>query len=779
MRRWLRHGVAAVLMALCMIPAMAAVSAEEPEDSVKVTELQEVVVKKKRQKYSKKNNPAYDLMTRVRSARHLNDPEKMPRYSYDRYDKLVLGINEWDMKAITSRNQYRFMEDYVDTTKISAFPVMLLSVREKVTHNLISTDPSYRKEIVTARRNAGIDDAFDQQNINTVFDDVLRTVDIYDNDITLLQNRFVSPLSAIAGDYYKYFLNDTVIAPDGKRYIELVFTPRTPESFGFNGRFFIEDGDSTYFIKAVRMRVPRVINLNYIDNIYINQDFERDSIGKRRMVRDEMFLQLQLMPGTPTFYGHRVSSRSGFSYGGHHGYEDFTRSLGSTFVMPDADSRSGEDWGFLRPEPLNPPERNLGSMMARLRRIPVFYWGEQVLKVLVNGYIATGKNSKVDIGPVNTLISYNGIEGVRLRAGGVTTGYLSRHIFGRGYVAYGCRDRKWKYDAELEYSIPAKKLHAREFPVNLLRGRYRYDLDMIGQRYLFTNPDNVFVSLKRHQSKLALYKREAAIDYELELANNFSVKATVAHSIHEATPWLPFVYSDGRAESRYNLAELAVTLRYAPGEKFYQSRSRRVPVNLDAPVFTLSHRFSPRNVAGTTFTLNVTELSVQKRFWFSAFGYADVILKGGKIWSTVQYPELLWPNANLSYTIQPESYSLMNPMEFPIDYYGSLDLTYWMNGLIFNRIPLIKKLKLREVATFKMLMGGLTSKNDPLRNDALYMFPADAGITRLTAKPYMEISAGIDNILTFLRVDYVWRLTYRDTPGISRGGVRVALHFTF
>ena len=594
-----------------------------------------------------------------------------------------------------------------------------------------------------------------------------------------MSNRFVSPLSAIAGDVYKYFLNDTIHAPDGRRYLELVFTPRNPQSFGFNGRMFVEAGDSTYFVKAVRMRVPRVINLNYIDNIYISQDFERDSLGRRHLTSEEMSLELNLVSGTPTFFGKRTSRRRNFSRKPREGFDQFIASLGKDFTVPGADALPADSWSDLRQIPLSPVESSMGSMIQRLRRIPFFYWTEKVLHVLVQGYISTWNPSKVDIGPVNTMISYNAVEGVRLRLGGVTTASLSPHWFGRGYVAYGCRDRKFKYDAEVEYSFRPKQLHAREFPIHLLRGKYKYDIKMIGQKYQFTNPDNVFLSLKRKQSDLALYKREAALDYHLELLNNFSLQATFSHSRYEATPFAPFILADGTSRSHYNLAGLSLTLRYAPGEKFIEGRSMRMPTNMDAPIFMLTHEIAPRGFLGGDFMLNRTEVSIFKRFWLSAFGYIDAILRGGKIWSQVQYPELLWPNVNLSYTIQPEAFSLMNPMEFPLDYYGSLDVTYWMNGLIFNRIPLINKLKIREVVNFKMLMGGLTAKNDPLKQANLYRFPTEAGTQRLSTKPYMEISAGIDNILTILRVDYVWRLSYRDLPGISRGGVRVSLHFNF
>lgn len=747
--------------------------------SGKVTTLDEIVVSRKRHKYSKKNNPAYELMTKIREHKDESNPRNKALYNYDYYDKLVLGLNSTDVEAVSEKSKFRFMKELIDTTYTSPFPVMLLSLREKVGTHLYSSSPRYEKDIIRARRNTGIDEAFNQENINIVLNDVLRNVDIYDNDITLMQNRFVSPIGRLADDFYMYSLNDTITGDDGRQYLELVFTPRTPETFGFIGRMFVDASDSTYFIKSVRMKVPRVINLNYIDNIYINQDFELDSIGNRHIVREEISLELNIIPGTPSFFGHRETVYDNFSYNDRNDMQEYIDRLGTLFVYPEADSKTWDQWQSLRALPLTPQENNLGSAMTRLRNIPLIYWGEQILKVLVNGYIATGKRSKIDLGPVNTLISYNHLEGVRLRIGGVTTAALSPHWFGRGYIAYGFKDRKLKYDAELEYSFLPKKIHAREFPVHLLRAKYKYELDMIGQRYFFTNQDNIFLSLKRHQSDLGLYKHEGTLDYELEMANNFSVKASLDHYTYHATPWLPFVNGDGRNVSDYSISQVAVTLRYAPGERFVQARSFRTPVNLDAPIFTLSQRFSIRHWLNTDYSVNITEASIFKRFWLSAFGYIDVLLKGGKIWSRVPYPELLWPNANLSYTIQPESYSLMNPMEFALDYYGSLDFTYWMNGLIFNRIPLLKKLKCREVIGYKMLMGGLSDKNNPELNPELFRFPADAGITRLTSKPYMELSAGIDNILTILRVDYVWRLSYRNVPGISRGGVRVSLHFTF
>lgn len=747
----------------------------------KVTELQEIIVKPKRQKYKKKGNPAYELMVDVRNKSKQYDPFEKPDYSYDFYEKIVLGLN--NMAPDTTKKGEGFLNDYRTIAYNTGKPVILLSIKEKIGTSVNTRNPNSAKELIRGRTSNGIDEAFEQENIAKMLEDVLRNIDIYDNDITLMQQRFVSPLGRIAGDYYHYAINDTVIFPDDpRRFIELNFSPVNPESFSFNGKLYVAD-DSTRFIKKVSMRVPRAINLNYIDNIFITQEFTQDSLGNRHKKSDDLSLELSLIPGTQSFYARRTTAQNNFSYDKRSDLEEFTKRLGSQIYIEEYPNQTSDQlWNQMRIVPLSQAEAKLVHIHDEIKKYPWFYWGEKIIMIFAKGYIGTGYKvapSKFDIGPVNTMISYNSLEGLRLRGGGMTTGELSRHIFGRGYLAYGFKDHRWKYEIEGEYSFIPKKIHSREFPIHSIRATHRYDVDMLGQHYLFTNADNVFLSWKRKESYLATYKRLSMLEYTLELENNFSVIAGFRHQIQFATRFVPFINGFNKSFPHYSQSSFFVKLRYAPGEVFYEGRTVRLPINMDAPVIQLTHEYGPKGFLGSRFTLNVTELSMQKRFWFSSFGYADVMLKGGIVWSKVEYPALLWPNANLSYTIQPESYSLMNPMEFANDWYGSLDLTYWMNGLIFNRIPYVNKLKLREVMTFKMVMGGLTKKNNPEYDSELFRFPYDSQTHVMNRTPYMEIGVGIDNILTILRVDYVWRLTYRGFPGIDHSGLRVSLHFNF
>lgn len=738
-------------------------------------ELQELLVRPQKEKYSKKNNPAVELVDRIRKDHKKGDPRRKDIYSFDQYDKLTLGLLDIPQEQL---ERHQFLYDFLDTTKYGKRPVLNILFKEKASTKLYSKDKKRPRTVIQKQSSSGLNDIFDASDISGLLEEFLREVDIYDDDITLMSNRFPSPLSSIGPDYYKYYITDT-IEIYGTKCVQLTFSPRNPESFSFMGNLYVALCDTAGFIRKVSMKVPRTINLNYVDNLYIDQLFEIDSLGFHHKVEDELNLDLSIIKGTQPFFAHRKSDYRNFSYKKRKDLSQFYEKIGNEFTLDEESDYSKEFLSQMRNENLTRAESNMSTFMPQLREIPFFYWAEKAIVILVGGYIKTGKKSKFDIGPVNTLISTNPIEGLRLRLGGLTTANLSEHLFARGYVSYGTRDHKWKYKGELEYSFSKKKYHSREFPINSFRGTYMYDIDMIGQHYHFTNPDNVFLSLKRMSDRLATYRHLARIEYNIELQNQLSLTAWGEHIRQESTIYLPFIDGYGNSYTHYGRTSLGISIRYAPGERFIQEKGTRLPVNQDTPIILFTQEWGSRAFPGSDYTLCKSELSVQKRFWLSAFGYLDAIFKGGIIWTKVPYTELLWPNANLSYTIQPESYSLMNPMEFAMDKYVSCDLTYWGNGVLFNRIPYVKKTKLREVLGFKGIIGRLGDKNQPLFNPDLFRFPADCKAQTMSKRPYLEASVGVDNIFSVLRIDYVWRLTYRNVPGIDRSGLRVSLHFNF
>lgn len=742
--------------------------------------LSEVTAKPKKEHYSKKNNPAVEFMEKIRARQDLTDPRRREHYNYDKYERITLAINDYHFNDSAKGGidkKFAFIKEYIDTSEVSGKPILNVALREKASSIHHRSTPESEKEYVTGLRTAGLDEMLDRQSTQLFYEDVMREIDVYQNDIAVLQNRFVSPLSKIAPDFYKFYLTDTVFV-DTVKCVELTFVPRNASSFGFTGRFYVPLGDSTMFIKRIIMRVSHDINLNFIDGLLITQDYEQAPDGSRLKMKDDMVIEASIIPGTQGIYARRHTVYD------HHDFNPapdptiFDR-LASQIYAPGAEYRDESFWNLNRMATIAHGENSMERMMEKLRSVPLYYWGEKVLKVLVSGYISTGKNSKFDVGPMNTTISFNTLEGLRLRAGGMTTANLSRRWFARGYGAYGFRDHKWKYMGEVEYSFRDKNYHSREFPVHSLRATQLYDIDMLGQHYNFTNPDNVFLSLKRMTDHQITYHRVSKLEYILEMENNFSFQAKVQSERQEATKYMTFRNGDGRNFGHYTINSLTVQLRYAPGEKFYQMKTTRLPINLDAPVFLLTHTYAPKGFMGNPFAVNTTEASIQKRFWLSAFGYVDFLVKGGHVWSRSPYPNLLIPNANLSYIIQPEAFACLNPMEFINDSYAQWDVTYWANGAILNLIPYLKRLKLREAFMFRGFYGHLSDRNKPWLHNELYAFPEIAGTQLMNHTPYMEVGVGLDNIFRILRVDYTWRLTYRDNPNACRGGVRIAMHFTF
>lgn len=746
--------------------------------SPSVTELQEFTVKKK--KYSKRNNPAVDFVTAIRKNANINDPRNNPYYSFRSYEKISLGINDFDTTVENALiRRLPVLKEHISPGCFTDGQVLNVALREKVSDHYYRKSPRTEKVVVRGSKADGIDEIADAASMQTFYDDVLRGINLYDRDINILQNRFVSPLSPIGPDFYEYYLVDTAIIRNDSC-ITLAFYPRNRADFGFTGHIYVPVHDSTMFIKKVELSVPKDINLNFITALQIDQEYIRNADGSRLMAYETFRFLARPLPGSPEI---QVSKEA---YYDSHSFDippvDVFNALGSEVKDFDSESEVEPDrfWEENRLVPLTDGEKNIDQFMTHLRQAPAFYWGEKIIRLLFTGYFPIGKTDKFLFGPLNSCITWNTLEGIRLQAGGITTARLSKRFFFRGNVAYGFRDHRWKYNAEAEYSFIDKENHSREFPVKALRLQHSYNLYRLGQNYLFTSPDNFVLAWKRSPDTRVLYRRQTSLQYILELENNFTVQAEAFNTRLTPSPWMTFDMTDGTAASHISNTGFRVKFRYAPGEKFYQTRTHRIPINLDAPVIEIEHTIAPAGWLGAEYTLNYTTIKAAKRFWFSAFGYLDSYITAGHIFSTVPYPWLLTPNVNLSYTIQPEAMQLMNPMEWAFDTMAGWDITYWLNGALFNRIPLLKKLKLREVVAFRGAYGHLSSKNNPSKNHSLPQFPAELPVSTMNHGPYMEISAGIDNILKCLRVDYVRRISYMH-PGyrINKNGIRIALHVTF
>ena len=748
--------------------------------------LNEVVVKPKKEKYSKKENPAVKFVKQVIASRESNDPRNHDYFQYDQYEKMVFAMNDYHPKPKKNGKpgKFDFLIDFVDTLDVGT-TILPVSEKEKVESVYYRKEPKSEKRIVKGNKSSGVDEIFSRDGIQQLLNEVFREVDIFKNDIPLFLQRFVSPLSTIGPNYYKYYLLDTLNV-NGQKCVDLGFVPFNSETFGFTGHLFVTL-DSTFFVQKAILNVPKDINLNFVSGMTIEQTFERTPDSTRIITKDDINVNFKLSEKSKGMYARRLNIYSNHSFD----EPDAERALvfkesAPVITLKDAYQQSEDFWTSNRPEEaIKKNPNSVEKLMAKFRSVPIFYITEKVVSVLVSGYIPTNKDplkSKFEFGPMNTAISGNAIEGARFRVGGTTTTAFSRNLFFDGYMAYGTKDEKLKYDALVEYSFNDRKEYRKEFPLNSIRLEYMYDINQLGQQYMYASKDNMFLAWKRQKDTRATYLRQAELTYYHEHYNGLAYGAVIRNRREYATEYAVFdrIGPDGAISpvKSYDMTELELKFRYAKDEKFYQTRNLRYPITFDALIFNFSHVMAKKDLLGSSYDYHRTDIGIQKRFWFSAFGYIDLITKAGKVWNKVPYPLLILPNANLSYTIQPESYTNMNAMEFISDEYASWDLTYYMNGNLLNRLPLVKKLKWREVFCFRGLWGHLTDKNNPMNGgEGLYLFPN--GSYTLGKAPYMEASIGIENIFKFLRLDYVWRLNYRDHPGIQTKGVRFMMRMSF
>lgn len=746
--------------------------------------LNEVVVKPGRERYRRRDNPAVAFVKNVIERRDANDPRNHDYYSYDRYQKMVFAMNDYKPKKREDgkTGKFDFLEEFIDTLDVGT-TILPISEKEHFETVYYRKDPHSEKRLVKGDKSAGVDEVFSRDGIQQFLNEAFREVDIFRNNIPLFLQRFVSPLSSLGPTFYKYYLMDT-LEIDGQKCMDLGFVPFNSESFGFTGHLYVTL-DSTYFVRRVLLNVPKDINLNFVSHMTIDQTFRREPDGTRLITKDDIRVNFKLSEKSKGMFAQRLIVYS------NHSFEPDTAQLAifeqpaPSITLKEAYTQTDKFWEENRPQEGRRRNPNtVDKLMAKLRSIPIFYVTEKIVTILVSGYVPATKdeaNNKFEFGPMNTTISGNAIEGARFRVGGTTTPQFHKRLTLDGFAAYGVRDKKMKYDALVEYSFIDRKQYRKEFPMHSIRFEYMYDINKLGQQYMYTSKDNFLLAIRRKRDTRATYLRKAELTYTREHYNGISYSAVLRNKREYATPYAVFdrINADGSLTSldHYDMTELELNFRYGYNEKFYQTRNNRIPITFDAWVFNLSHVMGWKGFLGSSYNYQRTDIGLQKRLWFSAFGYTDIILKAGKVWTKVPYPLLILPNANLSYTIQPEAYTNMNAMEFINDEYASWDVTYYMNGLLLNRIPLIKKLKWREVFCFRGLWGHLSDKNNPAKSTGLFAFPE--GSMTLGKAPYMEASVGIENIFKFLRLDYVWRLNYRDNPDIQTHGVRCTMRIQF
>ncbi|HEU0110657.1 MAG TPA: DUF5686 family protein [Flavisolibacter sp.] len=743
-------------------------------------DLGNVVIKsKKKINYRNKDNPAVELIRRVIANREKNRPEYYDYVEYEQYEKLQLSLSRISDRIANVKllKSFRFLFENVDSTKIPGKALIPIYLEEKVSTNYYRKNPEKRKTIIEVDKKVNYGEFVDSNGVSSYLNRLYEDVDIYDDNISLFTREFLSPIADMAPTFYMFFIRDTVTEPSGKKLVRMNFTPRNTNDFLFRGTIFITL-DTNYAVQKLNMTVSPNINLNLVREMYINQEFELNpDDGKYHIIKSNVLAEASLSKRKSNgIFGERTVSYKNYRINQPRDESFYAGPSTSYLTSNNRDSILQ----FRRHDKLSVAESKVYSNTDSLKRLRSFRRFMDVANILLAGYKNFGK---FEIGPANTFYSFNPIEGFRLRFGGRTTPKLSKRIYFETYGAYGFKDEKWKGFAALTYSLNNKSIYT--FPLNYVKASVQRETRIPGYELQFVQEDNFLLSFKRGKNDKWLYNTIYRVNYVHELASHFTYDIGFKNWRQEPAGAIEYVKEQNSTwvkDSAITTTDLSLDLRWAPNEQFYQGTVFRTPIINKYPVFRFRYLRGIKGAFKGQYNYHNLNLSISKRVYMSQFGNSDMILEGGYIFGRLPYPLLTVHRANQTYAYQLASYNLMNFLEFVSDRYVSINIDHHFNGFIFNRLPLIRHLDLREVVTAKVLYGGIRSENDPAKNTDLYRYPAVNGIPTtfsLNDGPYIEGSVGISNIFKLLRVDVVKRFTYRDHPDIAKWGIRGRVRFEF
>ncbi|MCW3107935.1 MAG: hypothetical protein JWQ09_2441 [Segetibacter sp.] len=742
-----------------------------------------IVKSSKRSRYSNKNNPAVELIRKVIDNKSRNRVSSYDFVKYDQYEKMQLALTNKPEKLLKNKlmKNFQFVFENQDTTKLEGKALLPVYLEEKLSKKYYRKNPAKEKTFILGEKKVNFGEFIDNNGISSYLRRLYEDVDIYQNNISLLTNQFLSPIADLAPAFYRFYIIDTV-EDEGIKLIRLSFTPKNPADLLFKGTLFVTL-DGNYSVQKINMSISKHANLNWVRELKIKQDFEKGPDGRFHVIMTNTITEFALTKGADAgMMGERTVSFKNFTI--NQSEEESIYQGEPVVTAENKENNTDKFWIEHRFPQLTQTESKVYSNIDSLRNMKSYKRLMDMATLILAGYKQAGP---YEVGPVSTFYSFNPVEGFRLRAGGRSTPRFNKSLYFENYLAYGFKDEKWKYFLSGTYSFNHKSIYS--YPLNFLRLSYQYDTKIPGQELQFIQEDNFLLSFKRGNNDKWLYNNIFKAEYVREFQKNLSVTAGFKYWKQTPAGAINYAYSKPNGDNNSNVpnvttAELSAEIRWAPHEQFYQGKVYRIPIINKYPVFKLRYIAGIKGLAKGEYNYHNLNLTVGKRFYMSQLGYTDVSVEGGYIFGKLPFPLLTIHRANQTYSYQLNSYNMMNFMEFVSDDYAAVNADHYFNGFLFNKVPLLKRLKLREVVTGKLLYGGVRDENNPAKNPATFMFPQDketglATTYTLDNKPYAEISFGIANIFKLVRVDYVKRLTYLNNPNVSSWGIRTRMKFDF
>ena len=727
--------------------------------------LGEVVVKSKKGRYKRKDNPAVELMRRVIAAKKKSD----------------LSKEQLESKFFSKR---QYLLDQVETSPYNGKLTLPVSIDETVSQHIYRKDPKTEKDIIKGQQSNGIGQVIQTGEIlNTALKEVFTDVDIYDDYVRLLQYPFPSPIGKTAISFYHYYIEDTVYVERDLCY-HLQFIPANSQDFGFRGELYVL-ADSSLHVKKCNLYMPHNSDVNWVKDMKIEQEYTKLDNGEWVLTKDDMIAEMHMNKLLQDLLVVRNTRLTDYAF------DPLPKMLfkGKAKVRHDMDAMNRDEayWNKYRQVDLTKSESSMDSFIHRMENSKGFKYIIFGIRALMENYVEVAhknqkddKRSIFDLGPVNTFISNNFVDGLRLRLAGRTMAALNPHLFWDGYGAYGTKSHEWYYGHIFTYSLNKKKNSPFEFPMRKFTFEVGHDITSPSDDNLLHNKDNLFMTIRATtQDQMYLYQRQK-LGFTYETDWGFRFDTSIRWQSNRPVGHLHYFKLDGTEVKKIRTTEATVGIDYNPGVTYVNTKQQRLPINLDSPELMLSHTMGLDGFMGGQYQSNITRLGIYKRQWLGSFGYVDFNIVGKMQWNKVPFTMLVQPPVNLSYFEQEATISMMKDWEFLSDRQVFWSVAWDMNGKLLNRIPLIKKLKWREYVAVKGVWGQLTDKNNPVKNptdDVIFQFPNNSYTFGNT--PYWEFVAGVHNIFKFFGIDYVRRLNYLDHANVDKWGIRFGFLMTF
>jgi len=713
----------------------------------------------------KDENPAHALIKKVIDNKKINNRVKLDAYEYEVYNKIEFDINNLDEKFMNRKvfKKFDFVFDMIDSTDEK--PYLPIFIIESLSDYHYRRKPEEKKEIIKATKISGPEN----ESISQYLGDMYQNINLYDNTMYVFGRQFISPLNNSMLLHYKLYLTDSGYIDNNWCY-KLEFMPKRKSDLAFVGEMWIHD--TTYAVKVFEAEIAGDANINFINSYRIKQTFEQVEKEVWMMVLDETIADINPLESDKQkgFYGRKTTSYKNFVINKPRENEFYKGT--DILVLDSVQNKSSEFWDEKRHIQLTEKENEIYHMIDTVKNLPIVKTYIDVIQTLVTGYKILGP---VELGPYSSIYSFNPIEGHRFSAGIQTSNEFSTQFMLKGNVAYGLTDEKWKFNLGTMFFLSKSKK-----PRRLMDIKYVNDVTQFDRQLFEPFSQNIISSFLRRNPYNKLINLEGVrIKYFHEWFEGFSNSISVSnYNIEALGEVLSFSKSQGAVSTTINSlynSEVTIGMRYAKDEKFVSGEFNRISLGSVKPIFELEASFGIKGVLNSGYDYQKIKFGVKDRVLLGYWGIFRYDLEIGKLWGTVPFPFLFIHNGNETWGYTND-FNAMNIGEFISDEYVSLSVAHYFGGVFLNRIPLLRKLKWRELVTARVVYGQLNN-----RHSTILDLPTFSG--SLSDKPYAEVSAGIENIFKVLRVDALWRLTYLDNNAqdinVLRFGIRAKLQFEF